>query len=333
MSPNHQSGMTFAKFFPSDWRTGCLSLNIEEEGLYIRACMFHYDTGRALPDDYSEAARLLNVQIHKYRKVMDALIEKGKIIRGQGTLFNERVVEEIDKYRLMLATRSDAARKREERKAEMQREIERAMSKKATPQVTPPLTQGVTPPLTPHLTPPVSLGVTPPVTPGVEDKKANEINETEAQEKQRKSRALDNQNPEARIQKPESSSSSVEHDAGAGRDEDDPLHALNGTAIELTKFIRQHANVEHDTATDMLANNIRAFTADAMMEAYATTVAALRSRTPIARPYQYLIKIAGQIKRDGAGGSRRKTTEVEERRARIRRVAEETEAEVRGRRA
>jgi uncharacterized protein YdaU (DUF1376 family) len=186
-------GLTFARFFPSDWRTGCLTLNLEEEGLYIRVCMFHYDTGKALPDDYSKCSQLLRVHPNKLKKVMDSLIEKGKIIRAQGILFNERVQEEIDKFRSEHLARAIAARKREEAKkarlAEMLRELEEAQARRAaTPQTTPQTTQGYTP----HITPPDH----PQVGHGVGAKKINEINETGA-------RGKVHQNLEARNQKPE----------------------------------------------------------------------------------------------------------------------------------
>lgn len=188
-------GMTYAKFFPSDWRTGCMILNLEEEGLYIRVCMFMYDTGTAIPDDDQKAARLLNVQVQKYQKVMASLIAKGKIFRAQGLLINERVQEELDKWKLERAARSEAARKREAfRKEQMQRGA------------TPP---GVPPHLPPHLPPHQPgggcLGGAPhiplDVPPEVSPKKANDYNvgpTTTVAQRYHGSGT----NPESRIQKP-----------------------------------------------------------------------------------------------------------------------------------
>lgn len=186
-------GMTFARFFPSDWRTGCLVLNLEEEGLYIRVCMFHYDTGKALPDDYAKCAQLLRVQRQKLAKVMDSLIAKGKIIRAQGILFNERVQEEIDRYRDEHLARALAAKKRELAKKakleEIMRELEEHAAKKAAtpgqPPTQPPQTPPHQPPYQPH-----------PGEHGGDAEKRNEINETQAQ-------GAVYQNLEARNQKPE----------------------------------------------------------------------------------------------------------------------------------
>ena len=113
-------GITYARFFPSDWRSGCFTLNLEEEGLYIRSCAWMYDTGQSLPGNDAVAAKLLNVQVQKYSKVMASLIAKGKMIRAQGAIFNKRVFDEIDKYRLQQEARSAAAKRREEeRKAKI----------------------------------------------------------------------------------------------------------------------------------------------------------------------------------------------------------------------
>lgn len=186
MLPNSAplGGVTFARFFPSDWRSGCFCLNLEEEGLYIRACAWMYDTGQALPGNDATAARLLNVQVQKYSKVMQSLIDKGKMIRAQGVLINKRVFDEIDKFRSQQATRSDAAKRREqERKDRLAREatdVIVAARSKAKRDATP----LATPPPTPPPTPPRLVGGYPQETPPRliegEEKKRNEINENPA---------------------------------------------------------------------------------------------------------------------------------------------------------
>ena len=105
-------GMTYAQFFPSNWRSGTMhQLNLEEEGLYIRSCAYMWDTGEPIPGDDAFASKLLNVQIHKYRKVMGALIEKGKMTRGQGVIFNERVMGDIDAYNQSYSAVSDRVKR------------------------------------------------------------------------------------------------------------------------------------------------------------------------------------------------------------------------------
>lgn len=167
--------MTYARFFPSDWRSGCLTLSLEEEGLYIRCCAFMYDTGQPIPGNDNVAARLLNVQILKYKKVMASLIAKGKMIRAQGSIINERVLEEMDRYRREQAKRSEAAKKREERRRQqLQDEITEALKGKKngkdTPQDTPHHTHQITPLDNP--------GVSTTAPPTVDSEKTNKINDT-----------------------------------------------------------------------------------------------------------------------------------------------------------
>lgn len=105
-------GMTYVNFFPNDWGGATRGfLSLEEEGLYIRCCSYMWDRGEPIPGNDNLAAKLLHVQVQKYIKVMAALIEKGKMIRGQGVVFNTRVMEDIERYRLEQSERSDRAKK------------------------------------------------------------------------------------------------------------------------------------------------------------------------------------------------------------------------------
>lgn len=308
-----KGGMTFCKFFPSDWRTGCLSLDLEEEGLYIRVCMYHYDTGKALPDDYPKCAMLLRVNLNKFTKVMNSLIAKDKIIRGQGILFNDRVQEEIDKYRAEYAARSAAAKKREEARRQRTLEQIEEAKRRAAAEVTPP----VTPQVTPTLTPPVDGGVPTPVAWVANSKKPNEINIGGAQ-----SWHGSTTNPETRIQKPEIIPLPPEQDAAWGGGH---LESLNGTANDLVAFISKHAHVTPSDARRMLETNVKTFNADAMMEAYSVTLANMGSQF-ISAPYKYLIETARRIKTSGRtaqAGRANAASEMAAKRERIRKHAEE----------
>ena len=52
-------GARFVRFYPSDWRSGCLGLSLEQEGLYVRVCAFIYETNRRLPLDDCAAAKFM----------------------------------------------------------------------------------------------------------------------------------------------------------------------------------------------------------------------------------------------------------------------------------
>lgn len=72
------------------------------------------------------------------------------------------------------------------------------------------------------------------------------------------------------------------------------MNGLNGATYALVRFISEHARVEDDIARGMLEANIKAFSPKAVLEAHATTVAAM-SGGIIAQPYKYMIGAAKKI--------------------------------------
>jgi uncharacterized protein YdaU (DUF1376 family) len=87
-------GVTFVRMYATDWRSGCLGLSLEQEGLYIRMCMFIAETGRRVPLDDTEASRMLNVQTRNYRRVLGELLRLGKVIRHDDGYGNTRIEHE-----------------------------------------------------------------------------------------------------------------------------------------------------------------------------------------------------------------------------------------------
>jgi uncharacterized protein YdaU (DUF1376 family) len=219
----HGVSMTYAKFFPSDWRSGCLVLNLEEEGLYIRCCAFMYDTGSAIPGDDFAAARLLSVQVQKYQKVMRALIDKGKMIRAQGYIINERVQEEWTRYLVQREAREEAARKREATLKKKAEEIEKAILEKRAREATPPQ-------VPPHQPPPGPLGGATGGTPLGLDELVNEINEEEAQDNHKSPC-----NPESRSHISKKRSSKEDHVADATPTPQDALEAFEAYNVTAAK--------------------------------------------------------------------------------------------------
>jgi uncharacterized protein YdaU (DUF1376 family) len=165
----------FVKYYPSDWIAGTRTvLTLEEEGLYSRAFAYMHDTGDPLPDDDRKAAKLLNVQILKYIKNMEALIAKGKMVRGQGYVFNERVMRDLQEFRIGHSGNSERVRKSWDVRRD--RLAKRTAIAEAVETIKSDATQTATPHLTPHLTPPVSPGVSPLPPPPVLSEKPNVIN-------------------------------------------------------------------------------------------------------------------------------------------------------------
>lgn len=67
------SGPRFVRFYPSDWRSGCIGMTFEQEGFYIRVCAFIYESNRRLPLNDSEAAKLIGANTNAYRKLKNQL--------------------------------------------------------------------------------------------------------------------------------------------------------------------------------------------------------------------------------------------------------------------
>lgn len=88
--------VAFVHMYPGDWRTGCMGLTLEQEGLYMRMCMFVSDTNRRVPLDDTEAARMLSTQTRNYRRVLGELLRLGKITRHDDGYSNDRAEHERD---------------------------------------------------------------------------------------------------------------------------------------------------------------------------------------------------------------------------------------------
>lgn len=101
-------GARFVRFYPSDWRSGCIGLSVEQEGLYWRICAHYYETGRRLPLDDKEAAHRLMMNPKNYRRVRDELIALEKIRRHDDGYGNDRAERELEKAVGEPAQKADA---------------------------------------------------------------------------------------------------------------------------------------------------------------------------------------------------------------------------------
>lgn len=136
--------VSFVRMYPSDWRSGCLGLSLEQEGLYIRACMFIAETGKRVPLDDSYAARILNVNINQYRKVLGQLLMKGKIKRHDDGYGNDRAESEHEKAKLAYSKSAGSSEVVADWKAD-QGQV--GGDNEVTTQVTTQVTTHVTPPV------------------------------------------------------------------------------------------------------------------------------------------------------------------------------------------
>lgn len=145
------SGPTFVRMYPTDWRSGCLGLSLEEEGMYMRVCMFIAETGRRVPLDDSQGARMLGgMNVNQYRKVLGQLLMKGKVKRHEDGYGNDRIEHETQAAKSAAGKRATEAEDSPHREANSdQGRQDHEASVTTTPPVTPPVTRGVTPPVTP----------------------------------------------------------------------------------------------------------------------------------------------------------------------------------------
>lgn len=88
------SGVDYVRFYPRDWRNGTSFLTLEEEGLYTRICAFRWDVGVRVPVDRTAACRVLRINRNKYDRILDALIEAGKVVECADGLSVERAEAE-----------------------------------------------------------------------------------------------------------------------------------------------------------------------------------------------------------------------------------------------
>jgi uncharacterized protein YdaU (DUF1376 family) len=75
--------MPFYKRYPSNCISGMLGLGLEEKGLYNLFMDLCYDRAGAIQEDQAELARMAGCGPRMYRRVRDALLSKGKLIRTE----------------------------------------------------------------------------------------------------------------------------------------------------------------------------------------------------------------------------------------------------------
>jgi uncharacterized protein YdaU (DUF1376 family) len=277
-------GIPYIKFYASDWRAGTTNtLSLDEEGLYIRACVFMWSTGEPVPGNDRLAAKALCVQPLRYEKLMAGLVAKGKMIRGQGSVFNERVMDDLAEYRREQAENSERTKKGwDKRRSTIAKNAELAEAVAAIKEPTPRHTPRHTPPHTPHHT----GGVTTPVA----AEKPNDYNGEFLHEQWQ---------PEARSQKLEKK----EDNTPAGHpDAADALACLNGIRFEMVEtmagWISPYAP-DRKTAESWLQTSVGLYGGEVVKQAFGELRAKITQGDLVARPIPLLGKICQRIKADG----------------------------------
>jgi uncharacterized protein YdaU (DUF1376 family) len=85
----------FVRLYANDWFTGVAGLKADERGVYISMCVFIWTTGRRVPLDDAESARLMAINFKSYQRIRDRLVVLGKVTKHENGYGNERAESEL----------------------------------------------------------------------------------------------------------------------------------------------------------------------------------------------------------------------------------------------
>lgn len=102
--------VAYVKFFPSDWKAGCIGLSLIEEIIYFKICLHNWDTGEALAEK-----NLTRIMLGHDVSITDALqylIDEGKVKKTSKGFVNKRSLEIHDDANSRREKAVNAANKR-----------------------------------------------------------------------------------------------------------------------------------------------------------------------------------------------------------------------------
>lgn len=289
---SRRSGVEFVRFYPGAWRNGCALLSLEEEALYLRICAFRWDTGHLVPSDRSIAAKLLRVQILKYRKLIDGLIAQGLVEETADGLIVERAEIEFRNAAAGAAGNAPEAVERTARKT-----VARPIRETGTDTVTAGYLDSTptrTPTNTPYHTTPVE---------------AEKIEQNQRPVSITKNKTKNN-----------IPTTKVENTSARVREADRPSEefsscksAFNGaTEAMLAEIERAMGYDDRRAAERWLATTMQVNGAEPVAQAFAMLATARAENKPIASVLRWWSKTAAGLKAGGVGASKPTRTERSE---------------------
>ena len=298
---------------------GMEGLSMEERGFCWTGWLKMYARMGGFPADEIVGARIMGCDVRLYRRLRKSLEATGdKFYVEDGLIKNSCVEREISAF---------CREHKRRREAALEREAKRRLQVRSG-ELLPDFSE-----TSARLLPEVSNMFSAPSAhlKEIDPKKPNEIIVCTATAVAQTKHGSGGTRTINQNQEPEREETTTTHEDGESAGGGDVLAALNGTAVDITRFISKFAYVENDIARQMLSNNVRTFTSQAMLEAYAVTIAEMAEGL-VTKPYKYMLEAARKI-RDGAVKRSAKPTAdaTSSRRERVRKVAEEEEARVRGR--
>jgi uncharacterized protein YdaU (DUF1376 family) len=112
--------LPFIAFYPSDWLGGTRGLSAHETGVYITLVCMMYEAEGAIAHADERLARACGTTVPLFRKALAVLVNGGKIIAEEGTLWNDRVERELEKREEKIENARNAARARHRKREENQ---------------------------------------------------------------------------------------------------------------------------------------------------------------------------------------------------------------------
>jgi uncharacterized protein YdaU (DUF1376 family) len=105
----------------ADYIAGTQAMTPEQEGIYMRFLVRLYDRGKPFPDDDRFMSAMMNLDIRRWKRIKNELVEFGKILVKSSGLTNHRFEKERLKRAHELQKQANATRKYWEAKREKER--------------------------------------------------------------------------------------------------------------------------------------------------------------------------------------------------------------------
>lgn len=88
------SGVPYIRFFGDDWLSGTQELTLEERGALITIAALTSTLGRAPEADFRRLSRRFGCTPGRAKRLVNSLVEQGKILLENGSVINQRAVKE-----------------------------------------------------------------------------------------------------------------------------------------------------------------------------------------------------------------------------------------------
>lgn len=89
-------GIRYVGFYPGKWRNSLTRLSLPAEGLMIRICAYRWDSGKNVPANHVEGARLVGVNHNQFKKHLEELINAGELRVENGYVISDQAEKSMN---------------------------------------------------------------------------------------------------------------------------------------------------------------------------------------------------------------------------------------------